>query len=376
MDNKQNEIVYTIALTQLSSVGNITAQKLIQACGNAETVFKTSSKQLLEMGFSAILSEQITATKAIALEIAYHEMEFLEKNDIHVFLFNDDTFPKRLAQCVDAPILLYGKGNLDLNPKRSVAIVGTRRFTDYGNRITRKIIEEIASYGNIQIISGLAAGIDTIAHQEALQNSLSTIGVLGHGLQTLYPANNRKLAKNMLEQGGLITELTSTTIGESFNFPRRNRIIAGMSDAIIVVEAQEKGGALITAKYGISYGKEVFAVPGRIGDKTSEGCNNLIKYNHTSLILSGHDIVNTMSWNDKSQGTPQKTHPKQMKLLLNLNKDEEVIVNSLQEKNESNIDELLFATGLSISVLSTTLLTMEFKGLICCLPGKRYILAV
>ncbi|MDR2410019.1 MAG: DNA-processing protein DprA [Bacteroidales bacterium] len=373
MNDRQTEILYTIALTQIPLIGSIIANKLIDRCGSAEQIFKASSSHLSRIEHvSTAIIDSIASTKSIALDIASQELEYIDKNKVTVFLKKDKTFPARLASCTDAPVILFGQGNLDLNPKYSVAIVGTRRLTEYGSQITKKIVKELSLYKEIQIISGLAAGIDTVAHQAALQNCLSTIGILGHGLQTLYPANNRRLALKMHENGGLITEFTSNVIGDAYNFPRRNRIIAGMADAILVVEAHERGGALITANIGFSYNRDIFTVPGRIGDKASEGCNNLIKYNKAALITSGEDIIKSMMWDDSHRKDTDKS--KQKKILFDLNQEEQLIVDALQTKNGLNIDDLTFVTNLNISVLTMTLLMLEFKGIVNCLPGKRYVL--
>jgi DNA processing protein len=375
MDNRQTEIFYTLALMQIPLIGSTIAHKLISVCGSAEAIFKETPKNLssVEHVSSAIINN-IASTKNIAFDIASREMEYIDKNKVTVFLKNDKTYPIRLEQCIDAPVILFGRGNLDLNPKHSIAIVGTRRYTEYGNQTTKKIIEELSTYEGLQVISGLAAGIDTIAHQSAVQNSLSTVGVLGHGLQTLYPASNRKLALKMCENGGLVTEFTSSVFGEAHNFPRRNRIIAGMADAILIVEAYVKGGALITANLGFSYNRDIFSIPGRIGDKVSEGCNNLIKYNKAALVTSGEDIAKMMMWDDKSRKNTGKG--KQQKLLLDLNSEEQLIVNALQAETELDIDELLIATNLNIAVLTMSLLMLEFKGIIICLPGKQYVLSI
>ena len=369
--NNQQEVLYTIALTQIPLIGNITAHKLIADCGNAEIIFKESAKKLSKITrISSAVIDSIMSAKNKALEIAYREMKFIEDKKITVFLKGDDAYPKRLLQCIDAPIILYGKGNLNLNPKHSVSIVGTRRYTEYGNQATKKIVKDLSTYDGMQIISGLAVGIDTFAHQAAIQNSLPTIAVLGHGLKTLYPSTNRHLAEKMIQDGGLITEFIHDMPIDAYNFPKRNRIIAGMSDAIVAVEAHEKGGALITANIGFSYNRDVFAVPGRIGDKASEGCNNLIKNNIAALISSGEDIAQMMMWKD----VPQKSKTKQLQLLLDLNPDEQLIIDNLEEGKELNIDELSIATNLNANILNTSLLMLEFKGIITCLPGKRYIL--
>lgn len=374
MNNKENEIFHTIALTQIPEIGCITARKLIDIFGSASAIFQQKKSALSAGKISDNVIKSILSEKEIALQIAEKEMKFIEKNNISVFLKNDKLFPKRLTDCLDAPILLYGKGNLNLNPKYSVAIVGTRKYSEYGVAMTSKIVEELSVHNDIQIISGLAAGIDTFAHRSALKHYLSTIGVLGHGLQTIYPANNKKLAISMQETGGILSEYISTTIGIAHNFPRRNRIIAGMADAIVVAEAHKKGGALITATIGFSYNRDVFTVPGRIGDKASEGCNNLIQFNKAALITSGEDIIKMMMWDDKPGKSTVKA--KQIQLMLDLSEEEQAIVDALQENEKLNIDELQIATSLNIAVLSKTLLTLEFKGIINCLPGKRYVLSL
>ena len=376
MNNKEVEIFHTIALTQIPKIGCITAQKLIDTFGSATAVFQLKKADLSTVDniISDNIIKSILSEKGLAFKIAEKEMAFIIKNNITVFIKNDELFPKRLSHCLDAPLLLYGKGNLDLNPKRSVAIVGTRQYTEYGNKTTHQIVETLSTYGNVQIVSGLATGIDTFAHQAALKYGLSTLGVLGHGLQTIYPAGNKKLSISMQEQGGLLSEYTSSTIGEAYNFPRRNRIIAGMADAIIVVEAHAKGGALITAKIGFSYNRDVFAIPGKIGDKASEGCNNLIKNNTAALITSADDIIKMMMWDDNPPKKTEKTT--QMRLLLDLTNEEQEIVQILQEKEKLNIDELLLTTSWNITTLSKILLTLEFKGIINCLPGKRYVLTI
>ena len=370
MDNRQEEILYTIALMQIPAVGCVIAQRLLTTCGNAEQVFKEKANQLtLIERISPTIASNIQTYKKEAVAFAQKEMKFIEEQGISVFMQTDQNFPFRLKNCIDAPVLLYGKGNMDLNPKHSISIVGTRRMTDYGSRITQQIVEDLSTYEHIQIISGLAAGIDAVAHASAVKQNLSTVGVLGHGLKNFYPVSNQKLAMSMLEKGGMLTEFTSNTQAEPSNFPRRNRIIAGLSDAIVVVEAREKGGALITANIGFSYDRDIFTVPGRIGDKTSEGCNNLIKFNKAALITSGHDIVEMMLWENKRTSANES---KQKKLPLNLNEEETLIMGTLQQNEMLNIDELSILTELNINILSKTLLNLEFEGYITCLPGKRY----
>jgi len=371
MNNRTEEIFYTIALTQIPAVGSVAAQRLLTACGSAEQIFKEKNSRLsLIERISPTIASNIEVYRTEALQFAQKEIEFIERHQITVFLRTDDTFPSRLKNCVDAPVLLYGKGNMNLNPKHCISIVGTRRLTDYGNRMTQKIVEDLSAYPDIQIVSGLAAGIDAVAHSSAVKYGMSTVGVLGHGLKTLYPASNQQLAISMLEKGGLLTEFTSNIFADAYNFPRRNRIIAGLSDAVVVVEAHKKGGALITANIGFSYDRDVFTVPARIGDSASEGCNDLIKFNKAALITSGHDIVEMMLWESKRASSANEG--KQKKLPLTLNEYEMQVMEILKRHEILNIDELSQMTELSINTLSQTLLMLEFEGHIACLPGKRY----
>ncbi|MCL2132649.1 MAG: DNA-processing protein DprA [Lentimicrobiaceae bacterium] len=371
MSDREEDILYTIALAQIPAVGCVAAQRLLTVCGNAKQIFKEKTNQLLLIErISPTIAHNINTFKTAAVQNAEKELKFIEGEQISVFLRTDDNFPIRLKNCVDSPILLYGKGNMNLNPKHSISIVGTRRLTDYGNKITQKIVEDLSTYEDIQIISGLAAGIDAAAHSSAVKYNMSTVGVLGHGLKTLYPANNRKLALSMLEKGGMLTEFMSDTQAEPHNFPRRNRIIAGLSDAVVVVEAHKRGGALITANIGFSYDRDVFTVPGRIGDRASEGCNDLIKFNKAALIASGHDIVEMMLWDNKRISASPKE--KQKKLPLNLNNEEQLIIEAISQNETLDIDELSIITDLNINTLSKTLLSLEFEGYIVCLPGKRY----
>lgn len=368
--DRNTDIFYTIALLQVPMVGCITFHRLVEALGNAENVLNASKKTLLEIEhINKSVVNQIFENKSIALQSAENEVHFLQKNNITTLLISDKNYPKRLKECVDAPPILFARGNFDSNAKKCIAIVGTRHCTSYGAKMTKKIIEELVQY-NVMIISGLAAGIDTIAHQTAVEQGLTTIGILGHGLKYIYPVNNRRLAKTMIENGGVVTEYFSNTPGDVGNFPRRNRIIAGMSDAILVVESRIRGGALITADLGFSYDRDVFAVPGRASDIASEGCNKLIFQNKAALVTSGEDIAKLLNWTGKTK--TNKKNELNSSLLQNLNKEELMIINILKEKTELNIDELSLATNLNMLTLTNTLLSLEFKGCIECLPGKRY----
>jgi len=303
------------------------------------------------------------------LDRAEEEIRFIEKNGVTPIFFTDAVYPSRLKQCDDAPVMLYSKGNMDLNAAKVISVVGSRRYTSYGKKICEQMVEALAPY-NVLISSGLAYGIDIIAHRHALKHELSTVGVLAHGLDLLYPAEHSNTAEKMTQKGGLLTEFMSSTKMNPEYFPRRNRIVAGMADATVVIEATHKSGALITAEIANSYDREVFAVPGRMDDTSSEGCNLLIKANKAMLIQSAEDIIKALNW-DVQQGTPKKV---QAELFANLTTEEEMLVNILKEKEKIHIDELCIASQLSMSRAATLLLNLEFSGTVKSLPGKVYTL--
>jgi DNA processing protein len=304
---------------------------------------------------------------AILMQRAEKEIRFLEKYKIIPIFYLDKAYPERLKHCIDSPVMMYYKGTADLNAHRIVSIVGTRRATTYGKECCQSMVMDLSGY-KILIISGLAYGIDSCSHKSALDNGLMTVGILAHGLDIIYPAINRSLAERMLDQGGLLTEFMSETQPDRENFPKRNRIIAGMSDAVVVIEAGKKGGALITAGIANSYNRDVFAVPGRIYDPLSEGCNHLIKTNQAALIQSAADIIYIMGWQDqnKNMAISQPT------LFHELSNDEERIVKMLELHGESSIDLLCINTELTMSKVSAVLLDLEFKGIVKCLPGKMF----
>ena len=361
-----DELIYKIALTLIPGVGSVNGKNLVAYCGGVKAVFMEKKHLLMkipgvgEQTINALVSHNV-------FERAGQEVEFIEKFRIQPLFFLDPVYPSRLKHCSDGPLMLYYKGNADLNSQKVVALVGTRSATEYGRDMCRKIIEELTEL-NVLIISGLAYGIDTWSHKAALDNHLKTIGVLGHSLDRIYPFANRSLAEKMVANGGLITEFTSGTKPDRENFPKRNRIIAGMSDAIIVVEAGTKGGALITADIANSYNRDVFAVPGRVGDPRSEGCNNLIKTNRAALIQSASDIRYMLNWD---QPVPVRKDL-QRQLFIELSPEEEAILNVLRNEGEQDIDSLLFKSSLLPSKAASALLRLEFEEIIRCLPGKVY----
>ena len=301
-------------------------------------------------------------------ENAEAELRFIEKYKIKTCFLSDKGYPQRLLNCYDSPTLLFYKGDADLNASKIVAIIGTRKYTDYGKQQTEKLIEELSSQ-NILVVSGMAYGIDAIAHKASLKNELPTVGVLGHGLDQIYPPDHSNLAKELLKHGGgLLTEFRSNTKPDKHNFPTRNRIVAGMSDATIVIETGEKGGSMITAELANGYNKDVFALPGRISDNKSAGCNFLIRNNKAMLLTGAEDLVEVMGWQEKSQ----KAIKSQRALFIELSKDEKIIVDILKEKDLIHIDELNFKSGLSSSSMAAAILNLELQGVVATLPGKLY----
>lgn len=365
-----NQLIYSIALTLLPGVGHVNARKLIAFTGSPEALFNEKKSALKKIdGIGDYVANSVANSKEF-LETAEKEITFIEKNGIKPLFFTDEDFPVRLNQCADGPILIYTKGNANLNSQHIVSIVGTRKATDYGRETCRRLVEGLAQL-NVLVVSGLAYGIDTAAHRYSLDYSLPTVGVLAHGLDRIYPQANSHLAGRMLEKGGLVTEFMSNINPDRENFPMRNRIIAGLADATIVIEAGSTGGALITADIANSYNRDVFAVPGRIGDAYSEGCNNLIKTNRAALVQKAEDIFYIMGWDKK----PVIKEPAQQKLFVQLQPDEEAIVDYLQKNGESGIDKLCLETNLTAGKVAAALLNLECEGLIKSLPGKIYKMA-
>lgn len=363
-----DKTLYRIALTQINGVGVMHARNLVQTMGDVEAVFTESTRRL----------EQIPKiSKRLIAEIrhpdvmirAEKELDFIIKNNIQPLFYTDDNYPQRLTNCIDAPILLYAKGNIDFNRKKIISIVGTRNSTKYGQEMCQKLIRELSDkIPDILIVSGLAYGIDICAHRAALQNNLSTVAILGHGLDRIYPHVHRHTAVEMLENGALLTEFPSKTNPDRHNFVRRNRIVAGMADAVAVVESAEKGGSLITADIANSYFREVFAIPGRVSDNTSSGCNRLISDNRAVLLQDTDDLLKHLGWNsDKKQ--PQ---PKQRELFLNLTEDEEKIFNALNSVESMQVNTLAIELDTPVSELFFTLLELEMKNVVQALPGGVY----
>ncbi len=361
-----NDLLYQIALSLVPNIGNVHAKALVNIYGDAHSVFKAKKKDLEHMeGIGTIRANSIKAFDNF--QSSEDELAFIEKYKITPLFITNKNYPQRLLNCYDSPVLLFYRGNADLNMSKIISVVGTRNNSDYGRSVCEKLIEDLSGE-NVLIMSGLAFGIDTIAHKTALKNNLPTAGVLAHGLDRIYPSQNKSLAKQMVEHGGLITEFVSQTNPDKQNFPKRNRIVAGMSDCVVVIETGKKGGSLITAELGNNYNKDVFAVPGRIGDSKSEGCNYLIKNNKAALINGAGDLLEMMNWKPIAKPAAKK----QRELFIELSPDEKIVVDILQQQESINIDELYFKSGLSSSAVAAALLMLEMQGVVASLPGKIY----
>jgi len=368
MKSTQDEIRYQIALLEFEQVGHTVARKLIDTFGSAEEVFKASKKELATLGF--VGQHIATGIKdASLLSLADSQLKYAEQNGTEILSYYDSAFPNRLKNCGDAPLVLYQKGTVNLNAEKVIAIVGTRQNTQYGSTFCQQMVADLAQY-NPTIVSGLAFGIDQCAHQSAIDNNLDTVPVMATGLERIYPPDHRKLAERIVDKGALLTENIINTNPDKENFPKRNRIVAGMVDAVIVIESSTKGGSMITARLGNDYNRDVFALPGRIGDKQSEGCHALIKNNQAHLLTSSEDIALALGWKKMEQ----KAKAIQKQLFIELSADEEPIINVLNVKPAS-IDEISIETGFAMSKTSTQLLMLEMKGLVKQLPGKVYELA-
>lgn len=359
--------LHQIALSKIKGVGPKTARSLLTHCGSVDAIFHASKEELLRIPNIGHVTVESILSKSY-MSLAEEELKFVEKHNIEVLSVTDDSYPKRLRQCADAPLVLYFKGNTNLNPQYAVSIVGTRNATSYGKGICDDLVTELAELG-VQVISGLAYGIDVQAHRMALKHNLSTIGVLGHGLDTIYPAPHREVASKMLENGGLLTEFPSQTKPDRMNFPARNRIIAGLSDVTIVIEAAKKGGALITAEIANSYNRDVCAFPGAIDQEYSEGCNYLIKTHRAHLIRNAADLLYLLGW----ERSKPETHGKQLRLLPpDLNTDETSLYSFILEKETAHIDDIARHLGWPLSKLAMILLDLEINEHIISLPGKIY----
>lgn len=357
--------MYQVALTLIPGIGPVQSKLLVEHFGDAAAVFNAKKKDLgLIEGIGEVRAKSIKDWNGF--NEAEDEIAFCEKHHIQPLFITDKNYPQRLLHCYDTPALLYYRGNADLNNSKIISIIGTRNNSDYGKQLTEQVVEGLQPL-NTLIVSGLAFGIDVIAHKAAIQNNLSTVGVLAHGLDSIYPSQHKSLAREMLLNGGLLTEFRKNTNPDKHNFPRRNRIVAGMSDATIVIETAIKGGSMITAELAYNYNRDVFAIPGKVTDAKSSGCLKLIQQNKAILYTDINQLMDELGWQQK------KIVPgKQKELFIELSGDEKIIVNILKEKETVSIDELYLKSGLSSSSVAAAILNLELQNVIMGLPGKRY----
>ncbi len=360
------EIICRLSLKKVPHIGDVHARALFSHFGSAEEVFKAPLSQLEKIeGIGTIRAKSIRQFKNFLP--AEKELNFVLKHGIELLCFGDNGYPKRLTNCTDAPFLLFYKGNTPLNASRIISVVGTRNNTEYGKQCCEQLIADL-SESNIIVVSGLAYGIDTIAHKASLHNNINTIAVLAHGLDRIYPPSNTGLAREIIDQGGLLTDFPNGTAPDKQNFPSRNRITAGLCDALIIIETGKKGGSLITADIAFSYNRDIFAFPGKATDAKSQGCNDMIKTQKAMLISNAADVLETMRWNP----TTQKSKINQRSLFTTLNEEESKVFNFLMLQKESSIDDIMLGVPLSQSKLAQALLTLEMNGQIQTLPGKIY----
>ncbi len=359
---------YQIALTLVPGVGSILIRQLISYCGSATDVFQAPLARLMKVpGIGEVTARAIL--KPGVLTEAERVMSRLDKLGAKALFYTDKAYPTRLKTLYDAPALLYFQGSGDLNAPRTIGLVGTRQATEYGRRITHEIIEAIVPY-NASVISGLAYGIDIAAHRASLTNALPTIGVMASGLDIIYPNVHQKTAGEMLIQGGLLTESRPGTKPDAHLFPARNRIIAGLSDVVVVVEAAAKGGALITAEYANNYHRDVFAVPGQLNQAFSAGCNKLIRENKAQIYTSPKDVIEALNWDRASNTVSQKNTA--LVLPIDITEEESQILALLRQSADLHVDELSWKSQIPMGRLASLLLTLEFQGFVRSLPGKKY----
>ena len=362
-----NELFYTLALLKVEGIGDVVAKKLIKHCGSAAAVFQTSKKSLIAIeGIGEYLYKNLQQKKIF--NCAENELRFIENESISYTTFEENSYPERLKHCADGPIILFQSGTIDLQNRKIINIVGTRQITSYGIDFTKKLISDLAPLNPV-IVSGFAYGVDIVAHQAAIQNGLQTIGVLAHGLNQIYPKSHKKYVSQMEKNGGFMTEFWSTSNPERENFIKRNRIVAGMCEATIVIESAEKGGSLITASISNDYNRDVFAVPGRVSDKFSQGCNNLIKTQRAHLLNSAADLIYILNWDINSK---KESKPLQKQLFVSLTEEEQKIYDYLVNKENELMDIIALDCNFPIFKISSLLLNMELKGVIRPMPGKLF----
>ncbi|MUP45172.1 DNA-protecting protein DprA [Gramella sp. BOM4] len=360
-----DDLLYVMALQHVPNLGDTTARKLIRHFGNAENVFREKTANLLRI--DGIGKKRIEGIQdKIHLKAAEQELQFIQSQNIRVLYFEGPDYPEKLKHCPDAPLLLFSRGTMDLKKRRILSIVGTRQITQHGIAFCEKLIEELAILDPV-IISGFAYGVDITAQKAAVKNQLQTIGCLAHGLDQVYPKSHKKYMAQIEENGGFLTDFWSSDPFERNNFLKRNRIIAGISEATVVIESAEKGGALVTADIANSYDREVFAVPGRPGDKYSTGCNQLIKSQQAHVLTSAADIAYILNWD-----VQEKQSVVQKQLFVDLEQDEQKLYDFLKDQGKTELDHLAVNCNFPTFKTASLLLNMELKGVVKPLPGKLF----
>lgn len=360
------ELFNILALLKIEGVGDVVAKKLINHCGSAENVFNSKPNQLKSIDRIGDSLYKSLKDKTV-FEKAEKELKFIESQKINVLHYQNQNYPARLKHCIDGPVLLFASGNFNFENRKVISIVGTREITPYGIAFCKELIADLAVFNPI-IVSGFAYGVDIVAHQAAMEHNLQTIGVLAHGLNQIYPKTHKKYVAKMEQNGGFLTEFWSNSNPERENFVKRNRIVAGMSEATIVIESAEKGGSLITAIMANDYNRDVFAVPGRTSDKYSQGCNNLIKTQRANLMTSAADLIYILNW----ELDAKKSKPVQKQLFVELDNDEQKVYDYLQKSGKQLLDSIALECSFPIFRISTLLLNMELKGVVRPLPGKLF----
>ncbi len=367
------EHLNTLILTRLSYYHLNTMVELYRHLGSATAIIE--QRQKLAQMFPGMPRRVVEALADIDTmrQRAEEELDYCRQNNVQALCLNDDGYPERLRECPDAPLMLFYKGTANLNARRIINIVGTRHCTAYGQDLIRNLVSDLAKKcPDILIISGLAYGVDICAHRECLSNGLETIGVLAHGLDDLYPTLHRDTANEMVRRGGLLTEFMTHTRADKLNFVRRNRIVAGMSDATVLVESAAKGGGLITTRIAKEYNRDVFAFPGPVGAPYSEGCNRLIRDNGAMLITSADDLLKAMGWEDDQQLAQARRQGVQRELFPNLSEEEQKIVDLLRQNNDLQLNIISVKTGLPIGQATSLLFALEMKGVVKPYVGGTY----
>lgn len=362
---RPTELLYALALQAVPNIGDITAKKLIQHCGNPEAVFKASSKALQSIdGIGSVVTKALHHSQT--LNSAEQELEFIQKHNIQALYFEDHNYPFALKHCIDGPIVLFQKGNIRWENAPIISIVGTRQLTNYGRQQCEKLVDELSIFNPI-IVSGFAYGTDIVAHKAALNCNLQTVGCMAQGLQQTYPSAHKKYRSLVESNGGFVTDFWSTSKFDPSNFLRRNRLIAGLSAATIVIESGVKGGSLITAQFAFDYNREVFALPGRINDLQSVGCHNLIKTKNAHLLSTPADIPYILNWNLETEEKPI-----QKKLFIHLEPDEQAVYDYLKKEGKTLLDLIALNCKIPTSKVAYLLLNLELKGAVRPLPGKEF----